>query len=238
MSLGSRRCQIIAGRCELFVPARAGWAPTSAAWTALASTPVLKDPGGIVAKLVYTAIASLDGFIEDEDGGFAWAMPDPEVHAYVNDLERNVGTHLYGRRMYETMAVWQTVGLESAGPDTPGPAPEELDYAEVWRALDKVVYSRTLPEVRTPRTELRREFDPQAIHRLKETADRDLSVSGPDLAQHAFAAGLVDEVHLYVFPVVVGGGKPGLPRGVRVWLTLLDERRFGNGVVHLRYARR
>jgi dihydrofolate reductase len=199
---------------------------------------VLKDPGGIVAKLVYTAIASLDGFIEDEDGGFAWAMPDPEVHAYVNDLERNVGTHLYGRRMYETMAVWQTVGLESAGPDTPGPAPEELDYAEVWRALDKVVYSRTLPEVRTPRTELRREFDPQAIHRLKETADRDLSVSGPDLAQHAFAAGLVDEVHLYVFPVVVGGGKPGLPRGVRVWLTLLDERRFGNGVVHLRYARR
>lgn len=190
-----------------------------------------------MAKLVYAAITSLDGFIEDEGGGFDWAVPDAEVHAYVNDLERHVGTHLYGRRMYETMRVWQTVGLEGAGPDAPVPPPEELDYAEVWRAADKVVFSRTLPEVSTPRTELLREFEPEAVRRLKETADRDLSVGGPDLARHAFAAGLVDEVHLYVFPVIVGGGKPGLPRGVRVALTLLDQRRFGNEAVHLRYAR-
>jgi dihydrofolate reductase len=184
-----------------------------------------------MAKLTYTAITSLDGFIEDEGGRFDWAMPDAEVHAFVNDLERPVGTHLYGRRMYETMAVWQTVGVE---PD--GTSPEELDFAEVWRALDKIVYSRTLDAVSTPRTRLEREFDPDAVRRLKAAADRDLSISGPDLAGHAFAAGLVDEVHLFVFPIVVGGGKPGLPRGVRVELALLEERRFGNGVVHTRYG--
>jgi dihydrofolate reductase len=190
-----------------------------------------------MAKLTYTAITSLDGYIEDESGRFDWAMPDAEVHAFINELERPVGTHLYGRRMYETMAVWQTVGLEPAG--TPGedaPAPEELDFADVWRALDKVVYSRTLDTVSTPRTRLEHEFDPGAVRRLKDAADRDLSVSGPGLAGHAFAARLVDEVHLFVFPVIVGGGKPGLPRGVRIELELLDERRFGNGVVHLRYA--
>ena len=184
-----------------------------------------------MAKLSYTAITSLDGFIEDEGGRFDWAMPDPEVHAFVNDLARPVGTHLYGRRMYETMAVWQTIGLE---PD--GASPEELDFAEVWRAVDKVVYSRTLDAVSTPRTQLERAFDPGAVRRLKEAADGDLSISGPDLARSAFAAGLVDEVDLFVFPVVVGGGKPGLPRGVRADLTLLDERRFGNGVVHTRHA--
>jgi dihydrofolate reductase len=184
-----------------------------------------------MATLTYTAITSLDGFIEDEGGRFDWAMPDAEVHAFVNDLERPVGTHLYGRRMYETMAVWQTIGVE---PD--GASPEELDFAEVWRGLDKVVYSRTLDAVSTPRTRLEREFDPDAVRQLKDTAERDLSISGPDLARHAFAAGLVDEVHLFAFPVVVGGGKPGLPRGVRVELELLDERRFGNGVVHTRYG--
>jgi len=184
-----------------------------------------------MAKLTYTAITSLDGFIEDEAGRFDWAMPDPEVHAFVNDLERPVGTHLYGRRMYETMAVWQTVGLEADA--TP---PEELDFAKVWRAADKVVYSRTLDAVSTPRTRLERTFDPEAVRRLKDAADHDLSISGPALAREAFAAGLVDEVHLFVFPVVVGGGKPGLPRGVRVELALLDERRFGNGVVHTRYG--
>jgi dihydrofolate reductase len=192
-----------------------------------------------MAKLTYTAITSLDGYIEDEDGGFGWAEPDPEVHAFVNDLERPVGTYLYGRRMYETMAVWQTVGLEPAAPAGPAaPPPEQLDAADVWRAADKVVYSRTLDAVSTPRTRLEREFDPEAVRRLKEAADRDLGVSGPGLAQHAFRAGLVDEVHLFLFPVVVGGGKPGLPRGVRVALDLLDERRFGNGVVYVRYGRR
>jgi dihydrofolate reductase len=186
-----------------------------------------------MAKLSYTAITSLDGYIEDESGAFDWAVPDPEVHAFVNDLERPVGTHLYGRRMYETMAVWQTIGAEPA--DT---SPEEVDFAEVWRGLDKVVFSRTLDAVSTPRTRLEREFDPDAVRRLKDAADRDLGIGGPGVAQHAFRAGLVDEVHLLVFPVVVGGGKPGLPRGVRVQLELLDQRRFGNGVVHLHYGRR
>jgi dihydrofolate reductase len=193
-----------------------------------------------MAKLTYTAITSLDGYIEDEDGKFDWAAPDAEVHAFVNDLERPIGTHLYGRRMYETMAVWQTVGLDPAGgsPSAPALSPEELDYAEVWRGIDKVVYSRTLDAVSTARTRLERTFDPDAVRRLKESADHDLSVSGPGLAQHAFAAGLVDEVHLFVFPVVVGGGKPGLPRGQRVDLELRAEHRFGNGVVHLSYGRR
>ena len=185
-----------------------------------------------MAKLIYTAFTSLDGYIEDDDGRFDWAMPDAEVHTFVNDLERPIGTHLYGRRMYETMAVWQTVG------DEPGLPAAEADFAEVWRALDKVVYSRTLDAVSTARTRLEREFDPEAVRRMKEAADRDLSVSGPDLAQHASRAGLVDEVHLFVFPVIVGGGKPGLPRGVRVGLELLDERRFGNGVVHLHHRTR
>jgi dihydrofolate reductase len=190
-----------------------------------------------MATLTYTAITSLDGYIEDEDGKFDWAMPDPEVFTFVNDLERPVGTHLYGRAMYETMAVWQTVGVAPAGasPNEVAPSPEELDFAEVWRAADKVVYSRTLDSVSTPNTRLEREFDAEAVRRLKDAADRDLSVSGPGLAQHALAAGLVDEVHLFVFPVIVGGGKPGLPRGVRVDLQLLDERRFANGAIHMRY---
>jgi dihydrofolate reductase len=193
-----------------------------------------------MAKLTYAAITSLDGFIEDEDGKFDWAVPDPEVHAFANELERPIRTALYGRRMYETMAVWETVGLEPAGttPAEAAPSAEELDFAEVWRAADKVVYSRTLDAVTTPRTRLERAFDPEVVRRLKDTADNDISVSGPGLAQHAFAAGLVDEVHLFVFPVIVGGGKPGLPRGIRVDLELLDERRFGNGAVHMRYRTR
>ncbi|MGI8517790.1 MAG: dihydrofolate reductase family protein [Acidimicrobiia bacterium] len=183
-------------------------------------------------KLVYAAITSLDGYLEDEGGGFDWAVPDAEVHAFINELEGSIGTHLYGRRMYETMAVWQTFA------DEPGLTNVEADFAAMWRALDKVVYSRTLDAVWTPRTRLEREFDPEAIRRIKDGAKRDLSISGPDLAQHAFRAGLVDEVHMFVFPVVVGGGKPGLPRAVRMELELVDERRFGNGVVHLHYRTR
>lgn len=185
-----------------------------------------------MGKLVYTAITSLDGYIEDDEGGFGWAEPDAEVHEFVNDLERSVGTHLYGRRMYETMAVWQTVG------DAPGRSAAEAAYADVWRGLDKLVFSRTLDAVWTPRTRLEREFDPAALRRLKEDTDRELSVSGPGLAQHAFRAGLVDEVHLFEFPIVVGGGKPGLPQGVRLDLELVDERRFANGVVHLHHRTR
>ena len=185
-----------------------------------------------MSKLTYTAITSLDGYIEDPSGSFDWAMPDPEVHAFANDLEAGIRTHLYGRRMYDTMAVWQDVG------DGPEVSPVEAEYARVWRDLDKVVYSRTLQEVRTPRTRLEHEFDPESVRRLKESAEGDLSVSGPTLAAHAFRAGLVDEVHLLVFPVIVGGGKPGLPSDVRLDLELMDERRFGNGVVHLHHRER
>jgi dihydrofolate reductase len=193
-----------------------------------------------MAKLTYTAITSLDSYIEDEDGKFDWAAPDTEVHTFINDLERPVGIHLYGRRMYETMAVWQTIGLAAAGTsrDETAPPPEVLDFAEVWRAADKVVYSRTLDAVSTPRTRLEREFDPEAVRRIKDAADRDLTIGGAGLAQHAFAAGLVDEVHLFVCPVIVGGGKPGLPGGIRVNLDLLDERQFRNGTIHLHYRTR
>jgi dihydrofolate reductase len=183
-----------------------------------------------VAKLIYAVLASLDGYIEDTHGKFDWARPDEEVHAFVNDLERPVGTHLYGRRMYEMMEFWET-----------GPAPDEespamRDYAEVWRAADKVVYSRTLERVSTARTRLERDFDPEAVRQLKSSAERDISVGGPELAAHAIEAGLVDELHLFAVPVVVGGGKAWLPDGVRMDLELLDERRFGNGTVYLRYS--
>ena len=197
-----------------------------------------------MAKLTYTAITSLDGYIEDEGGGFDWAEPDADVFRFVNDLERPIGTYLYGRRMYEMMAVWQTIGVERPGnPETTeaaetAPSPEELDFAQVWRSADKIVYSRTLDAASTPRTRLEREFDPEAVHALKYTAERDLTIGGSDLARHAFAAGLVDEVHLFLHPLVVGGGKPALPRGVRVDLELLAERRFTGGVVYVRYSKR
>jgi dihydrofolate reductase len=174
-------------------------------------------------------ITSLDGYIEDESGKFGWARPDDEVHAFVNELERPVGTYLYGRRMYETMVYWETV---HAAPDQP---PVVLDYAEIWKATDKVVHSRTLEAVSSARTRIERDFDPEAVWQLKAAADRDLTVGGPDLAAQAIRAGLVDELHLFVVPVVVGGGKQTLPSGVRVKLELLDERRFGSGVVYLHY---
>lgn len=182
-----------------------------------------------MADLIYTAITSLDGYIEDETGRFDWSGPDPEVHKYVNDSERPVGTYLYGRRMYEVMQVWQRIGVVEDAPEV------GREYAEIWRAADKVVYSTTLGEVATPRTRLERRFDSDAVRAMKATAPRDLSVSGPELAAHAFRAGLVDVVNLYVHPVVVGGGKRALPADVRLDLTLTRERRFGSGVVHLSY---
>jgi dihydrofolate reductase len=181
-----------------------------------------------VGKLIYSALASLDGYVADEDGKFDWAEPDEEVHAYVNDLVRPAGTHLYGRRLYEVMVVWETL-------DTADESAPMRDFAEIWRAADKVVYSRTLEEVATARTRLEREFDPDGVRQLKASAERDLTVGGPTLAAEAFAAGLVDECHLFLSPVVVGGGLRALRDGVRVDLELLDERRFGNGVVHLHY---
>jgi dihydrofolate reductase len=179
-----------------------------------------------MAKLVYSAIASLDGYVADEDGKFDWSMPDEEVHRFVNDLERGVGTYLYGRRLYEVLVAWET--MEPDDPIT-------RDYAEVWRSADKVVYSRTLDAVASERTRIERDFDPEAIRRMKAEAESDLSIGGPELAAQAIAAGLVDEVNLFLSPVVVGGGKRALPAGLRWHLELLDERRFGNGVVHLHY---
>jgi dihydrofolate reductase len=183
-----------------------------------------------MAKLIYSAIASLDGYVEDEGGGFDWAEPDEEVHAFVNDLERPIGTHLYGRRMYETMLSWETVGT---GADEP---PASRDYAQIWRAAEKIVFSRTLPSPSSARTRIERTFDPAAVRRLQESSSDDIAVGGAELAGEAIAAGLVDECHLFLHPVVVGGGKRALPRDVRVQLELLSERRFRSGVVHLHHA--
>jgi dihydrofolate reductase len=182
-----------------------------------------------MARLIYSAIASLDGYVADEQGNFDWAAPDEEVHAFVNDLERPIGTYLYGRRMYDVMAAWETMPTDAGQPAA------MRDFAQIWRAADKVVYSTTLEEVSTARTRVEREFDADAVSRMKDTADRDLSVGGPRLAGNALAAGLVDELQLFLVPAVVGGGTQALPDGVRLDLDLLDERRFASGVIYLRY---
>ena len=197
---------------------------------------------GPMAKLIYSAITSLDGYIEDEHGRFDWAEPDAEIHAFINELERPVGTHLYGRRMYETMVWWETV---DTGRDQDAGARDYAeqwraaisDYAELWHAADKIVYSRSLEEVSSARTRIEREFDPEAIRQLKHSSQRDLAVGGAELAGTAIAASLVDECHLLLYPILVGGGKRALPNDVRSRLELLSERRFRNGVVHLHYAR-
>jgi dihydrofolate reductase len=176
--------------------------------------------------LIYSAIASLDGYVNDADGRFEWAAPDAELHAFVNDLERPIGTYLYGRRMYETMAVWETIDE---------PEPEMRDYAQLWRAADKIVYSATLDEVTTSRTRLERAFEPDAVRALKAAAASDISIGGPTLAAEAFRMGLIDECHLFLHSVAVGGGTPALPVGARTNLELLDERRFASGAVHLHY---
>jgi dihydrofolate reductase len=181
-----------------------------------------------VVRLIYSAITSLDGYVADEAGNFDWAAPDEDVHRFVNDLERPVGTYLYGRRMYETMVFWEAQDFSGA------PA-FVRDFAEIWRAADKVVYSKTLDAVSSARTRLERVFDPDAVRRMKAQSGQDISVGGPELAAQAIMAGLVDDYHLFVVPVVVGGGKRALPDGVRLDLELLDERRFASGVVHLRY---
>jgi dihydrofolate reductase len=184
-----------------------------------------------MAKLIYSAIASLDGYIEDADGKFDWAQPDDEVHAFVNELERPVGTYLYGRRMYETM-----VSCESPPELTDQPRAVQ-DFARIWQAADKIVYSKTLETTASARTRIEREFDPETVRQLKATASRDVTVGGPELAAQAMKAGLVDELQLFLVPVLVGGGKRALP-GNDAWakLELLDERRFRNGTVYLQYG--
>jgi dihydrofolate reductase len=183
-----------------------------------------------MAKLIYSAITSLDGYIEDAQGNFDWAAPDEEVHAFVNDLERPVGTYLFGHRMYDTMVFWERP------PDLAAGSPAEQEFAKIWQAADKIVYSRTLQTASSARTRIERELDAEAVRRLKAEAARDLTIGGPELAAQAIEAGLVDEVQLFLVPVVVGGGKHSLPGGgVRLNLELLDERRFRNGTVYLHY---
>ena len=182
-----------------------------------------------MARLIYSAITSLDGYIEDKEGNFDWAAPDEEVHQFINNLERTTGTNLLGRRMYETMMVWET------DPSFTVDSPLLRDFAEMWQAADKIVYSKTLEKVSTSKTELRRNFDPQEIKQLKESAKSDISIGGPGLAAHAFRSGLIDECQLFLTPVLVGGGKPALPDDVRLELELMEERRFDSGVVFLRY---
>jgi dihydrofolate reductase len=186
-----------------------------------------------MAKLIYSAITSLDGYIEDANGKFDWAEPDEEVHAFVNDLERPVGTYLYGRRMYETMVFWERP------PDLAEQPSVVRDFAEIWQAANKIVYSRTLQTVTSAKTRIERNFDPEAVRQLKASAARDLTVGGAELAARAIEAGLVDEYELFLVPVVVGSGKRALrDNNVRVNLELLDERQFRNGTVYLHYCTR
>ena len=185
-----------------------------------------------MGKLIYSTISSLDGYVEDEKGNFDWAEPDEEMHSFINELERSVGTYLYGRRVYEVMTAWE---------DADGFADEPAymqDFALIWQAAEKVVYSKTLQTVSSARTRIERDFEPEAVRQMKASAERDLSVAGPELAAHAIKACLVDEYHLFLAPVLVGAGKPSLPDGVRARLELLDESRFTSGFVYLRYRAR
>lgn len=182
-----------------------------------------------MARLIYTTIASLDGYIEDPDGRFDFAVPDAEMHGWLNERERSVGTYLYGRRIYETMRYWETGGHE------PEHSPAERDYAAIWRAADKIVYSTTLEAVTTARTRLERRFDADAVRALKTSAERDVGIGSMGVAADAFAAGLVDEFQVYLHPIAVGGGKPALPPGQRLPLELIERHEFGSGVVYLGY---
>jgi dihydrofolate reductase len=190
-----------------------------------------------MAKLIYPTPTSLDGYIADETGNFDWGTPDEEGFAFISDVLRPIGIYLYGRRMYETMAVWETPDV--IPPDVvPGGTPAMLDFARIWQAAGKIVYSKSLETVSTSKTRLEREFDPQAVRDLKAQLPHDVSVGGPTLAAHAIRTGLVDEYHLFVVPIMIGGGKRILPGNVCVKLDLLDERRFANGMVYLRYQTR
>jgi dihydrofolate reductase len=181
-----------------------------------------------MAKLIYSVITSLDGYVADADGNFDWGEPDEEVHSFINDLERPVGTYLYGRRLYEVMIDWETMNLDQQ-------PPYMRDFAAKWRGADKVVYSKALETVSSAKTRIEREFDPEAVRQMKAEAGRDFAVGGPNLAAFALKAGLVDDCHLFVAPMVVGGGKQSLPDNVRLRLELLDERRFASGMVYLHY---
>jgi dihydrofolate reductase len=185
-----------------------------------------------MAHLIYTANLSLDGYTEDRDGKFDWIAPDEEYFRFISNLVREAGTYLYGRRMYESMMVWET------DPNLAAESPLRRDFAEMWQAANKIVYSKTLDTVSTRKTKLERSLDPEAIRQLKEAVEQDILIGGAELAAHAFRSGLIDECHLFLLPIIVGGGKQSLPDNVRLELELLDERRFGSGVVFLRYRTR
>ena len=182
-----------------------------------------------MARLIYVANVSLDGYIEDANGRFEWTAPNDEVFTFITDIVRPVGTYLYGRRLYETMAVWE------ADPTLAAQSDLMADFANVWQSADKIVYSTTMPVVSTTKTRLERHFDPESVREMKTSAASDLTVGGSTLAAHAFNAGLVDECQLFIYPVLVGGGKPAFPSEAHVQLELLEEHRFGDGVVNLRY---
>jgi dihydrofolate reductase len=185
-----------------------------------------------MANLIYVANTSLDGYTEDKDGKFDWTEPSEEYFRFITNLVRAMSTHLYGRRMYESMMVWET------DPHLAAESPLRRDFAEVWQAANKIVYSKTLETISTRKTQLERTFDPEAIRQLKEAVEHDILIGGPELAAHAFRAGLIDECHLFLIPILVGGGKSALPDNVRLELGLLEERRFSNGTVYLRYQAR
>jgi dihydrofolate reductase len=185
-----------------------------------------------VARLIYSSISSLDGYIEDRAGNFDWAMPEADVHAFINDLERHVGTYLYGRRMYETMTPWET------DPQLVTHSPITRDFAAIWQAAEKIVYSRSLRSPRTARTRIEARFDPDEVRRIKATASRPLSIGGPTVAKSAFEAGLVDELQLFLLPIVIGSGKPSLPVHGKLDLQLMEQRRFPGGTLYLRYLTR
>jgi len=190
-----------------------------------------------MARLIYAMNTSLDGYVSDRDGKFDWAAPTAELFTAIYELQRPMGTYLYGRRLYETMAVWETAHLEAGGPAfTPGLLELERDFAAMWRAADKIVFSTTLPRASTPRTRIERALDPDQVRRLKTTSERDLIVGGPHLAAVMMAMNLVDEFHAFVHPIIIGGGNPWLPRDLRMPLELAGERRLGQ-VVHLHYRR-
>ena len=185
-----------------------------------------------MANLIYVANTSLDGYTEDRDGKFDWTEPSDEYYRFITNLVRPMHTHLYGRRMYESMMVWET------DPNLAAESPLRRDFAEVWLAANKIVYSRTLETISTRKTALERTFDPEAVRQLKEAVEQDILIGGPELAAHAFRAGLIDECHLFLIPIIVGGGKSALPDNLRLELELLEERRFSNGTVFLRYRTR
>lgn len=182
-----------------------------------------------MAKLIYVTNTSVDGYIEDEAGRFDWTPTDDELFAFITDLVRPLGTYLYGRRLYQSMALWETDPRLAAGSEL------RTDFANVWQGADKVVYSTSLTSVATARTRLEHTFDPDAVRAMKASASRDLMVGGAQLAARAFDAGLVEECHLFIRPVVVGGGKPALPGGMRADLDLLEEVRLSGDVVYVRY---